>query len=229
MSLARIIAAMVGLLTACVGLVAAHATTPVEPVEPKQPIMVMLAQPPSHYRADQGYGGGYGDARARALLQRKAQKIARSHGYMLVASWPMPLLGLDCVVLDVPEGQSASAAIARLAKEPGVAWSQPVNAYRTKSAQHAGDPMARAQPAVQQWDLTGLQKLATGRGVRVAVIDSQIDCGPSRTARASGHQSQFPAGTRRPPQSSTAPRLPASSRRAPMTGLGSSGSRPVRG
>jgi subtilisin family serine protease len=88
----------------------------------------------------------------------------------------MPLLGLDCYVMAVPDGQSVERVAERIARDPGVAWSEPLHEFRAQAepATH-DDPLFRAQPAARLWRLADLHRFATGRNVRVAVVDSLVD------------------------------------------------------
>jgi subtilisin family serine protease len=85
----------------------------------------------------------------------------------------MPLLGVDCFVMTLPAGITPDQAVAEVAHDADVAWSQPLQLYHTQGGQ--ADPLMAAQPATAQWHLAELHRVATGRGVTVAVIDSRID------------------------------------------------------
>jgi hypothetical protein len=137
-------------------------------------ILVMLRMPPEHYRPGSTYSGSYGSAVAQGARQRLAERIAKRHGLTLVQNWPMPLLGVDCFVMILPADIPPEAAIAQLSRDKGVAWSQPLQLYHAQAAT-TGDPLMAAQPAAAQWHLAELHRVATGRGVSVAVIDSRID------------------------------------------------------
>ena len=137
-------------------------------------ILVMLRMPPEHYRPGSAYSGSYGSAVAQGTRQRMAERIAKRHGLTLVQNWPMPLLGVDCFVMILPADVSPEAAIAQLSRDKGVAWSQPLQLYHAQAAT-TGDPLMAAQPAAAQWHLAELHRVATGRGVSIAVIDSRID------------------------------------------------------
>jgi subtilisin family serine protease len=143
---------------------------------PDRQILVMVRHPPDHYRPSGAYGGGYGgDALARSARERLARSLARQYGLSLVEDYPMPMIGIDCFVMAVPEGRSPGAVADQISHDPQVSWAEPVGLYRTQSAPAHGDPLYPAQPAARQWHLADLHKVATGRGVRVAVIDSGID------------------------------------------------------
>ena len=157
---------------------AAAATTAPEAEERR--VLVMLRLAPEHYRPSTDYGGGgYGDPTAAAARRRLAARIARDQGLTLVDNWPMPLIGIDCVIMIVPEGRSVEAAAETLSHVAGVAWSQPLHEYETQAASPSApalnDRLFAAQPAAQQWKLAQLHRMATGKGETVAVIDSGVD------------------------------------------------------
>jgi subtilisin family serine protease len=136
-----------------------------------QQVLVMLNLPPPHFRPDGNYGAGYADAAGTAARRRVAASLASRHGLMLVTSWPMPVLGLDCYVMSVPLSDHADDMAAALASDPRVVWAQPMNVFR---ALGHDDPLFTLQPAAREWHLGELHATATGRGVRVAVIDSAV-------------------------------------------------------
>lgn len=143
---------------------------------PERQILVMVRHPPDHYRPNGAYGGGYDDELARSARERLARRIARSHGLTLVDDWPMPLMGLDCFVMAVPTGLTTGEAAEQVSHDRAVFWAQPVETYQAQGepASH-NDPLYRAQPAASQWRLAELHRLATGRGVRIAIVDSGIE------------------------------------------------------
>lgn len=139
-------------------------------------ILVMLQLPPPHYRPNSGYSGGYGDAASAVARRRIALRIARENGLQLVDSWPMPLLSVDCYVMQMPAGASVETVIRRVSRNRNVAWSQPMQLYEgLGGAPPAGDPLHPAAPAASKWRLADLHRIATGRAVSVAVIDSKVE------------------------------------------------------
>ena len=138
-------------------------------------ILVLLRLAPQRYRPGSSYAGGYGVDPLRSARQRLANRVARDHRLTLVDQWPMPMLGLDCFIMAVAPGQSAEAAAAEVSRDAGVAFSQPMNQFRAQGSPSAADPLLPTQPALRQWRLNDLHQMATGRGVRVAVIDSKVD------------------------------------------------------
>ena len=145
--------------------------------EAQRQVLVMLQLPKAHYRPDGSYAGNYGAGVGRQSRQQVAQDLARRHGLEISSEWPMPLAGVDCFVIRLPEGdRRASVDAARaVAEDRRVAWAQPVGLYQAQGS--AQEPLYAAQPAARQWHLAELHKLATGRGVRVAVVDSGVEAG----------------------------------------------------
>ncbi|WP_066588725.1 S8 family peptidase [Sphingomonas pruni] len=141
-------------------------------------ILVMLKMAPPHYRPGAAYSGSYGDGAAMAARRRLAAGIARRNRLKLVDGWPMPLIGVDCYVMRVPDGMAMDAAIAQVSKDSAVAWSQPLQTYQARGSPVGAapnDPLFRAQPAAMAWRLADLHRIATGRNVSIAIIDSKID------------------------------------------------------
>ena len=171
---------LLGALVFCMALLAATpafasdaAQTSAATANPQ--ILVMVKHPPDHFRPNGAYGGSYGDDLARSARRRLARRIAHDYGLRLVDDWPMPMMGLDCFVMAVTDSRSTAAAVEQVSRDSAVAWSQPVSIYRAQSAPVShNDPLYPVQPAAKQWRLAELHELATGRGVRVAVIDSGI-------------------------------------------------------
>ena len=139
-------------------------------------ILVMVKMPPAHYRPNSGYGGNYGDLASREARRRLAHGIAERHGIELRDGWPMPLLGVDCFVMVVPAGKSIDQVIDEVSKERGVAWSQRMTSYAIPGKASAkNDPLYPIQPTASEWKLRDLQLAATGKGVKIAIVDSQVD------------------------------------------------------
>jgi len=135
-------------------------------------VLLLLRLPPDHYRPESAYSGGYGDGAAHAARRRVAAALAREHGLTLLTDWPMPLLGVDCYAMAVPATQTPEAVVLALSRDPRVEWAQVMNVYRARGH---NDPLYSLQPAVEAWHLSELHTVATGRDVRVAIIDSGID------------------------------------------------------
>jgi len=160
--------ALLWALVALLGIVTAGAVPAATSVAapPERQILVMVQQPP-------GVGDGYGGGGDREQL---ARKIARAHGLAVVDTWPMSRIGLDCFVMAVPAGHSTATMADEVSRDPDVQWAEPVAMYEAQggSISH-NDALFAAQPAARQWHLAELHQVATGKGVKVAVIDSGIE------------------------------------------------------
>ena len=143
---------------------------------PNREILVMVRIAPNHYRPTGDYGGSYDDRIASGSRQHLARHIARQYGLKLVDNWPMPMIGVDCFVMMVPDGRSAASAADQVAHDSDVAWAQPMELFSARGAAGSpNDPLYAAEPAAAQWHLADLHRIATGRGIKVAVIDSGIE------------------------------------------------------
>ena len=138
--------------------------------EPYQ-VLVLFNLPPPHFRADGNYAPGYVDAAGNATRRRLAESLARSNGLSLADDWPMPVLGVDCYVMDVPPPERPDEVAARLARDPRVAWAQAMHVFRSLGHE---DPLYSLQPAAAEWRLSEMHATSTGRDVRVAIIDSGV-------------------------------------------------------
>ena len=162
-------ALLLSLLAACAGHAGNQDTANADAAEQ---ILVLLHLPPEHFRPDSSYSGSYDDSLGRSARRKVANRLAQQHGLSLASAWPMPLLGVDCYVMNVPAGQAPEQVAQAIARDPRVAWAQTMNVYR---AQGYDDPLYPVQPVVSAWHLADLHTLATGRQVRVAVIDSGVE------------------------------------------------------
>ena len=174
--LLALLAALMPLAAQAQADVASVPPEPVGIVPASRDILVMLNLPPAHLQPGGSYAGRYGASAAQTARVRLARRISREHRLEFVESWPMPLIGVDCFVMRVPEGRPVEEVISLLNQRRDVVWSQPLNLYHTMASEAPpDDPLFPVQPAASEWQLGDLHRLATGKGVRVAVIDSQVD------------------------------------------------------
>ena len=138
-------------------------------------ILVMLRLPAPHFRVNQSYGGEYGDAATRIALRRLAEAIARRNNLRVVDDWPMPLIGIDCFLMEAAPGASIDEVVRAVSRSSRVEWAQPLQTYRTQSAPPAADTLFSIQPSAAAWHLGDLHRIATGRGVVVAIVDTGVE------------------------------------------------------
>lgn len=138
-------------------------------------ILVLVRQVPAHYRGGDAYDTGYSSPRSKASREVIGKRLAREHGLTFVGFWPMPEISLDCLIMEVVEGQKVQTVIAQIESDKEVKWAEPVATYESLGAAIYNDPLFAAMPAAIQWHLTELHKSATGKGVTIAIVDSSID------------------------------------------------------
>ena len=104
--------------------------------EAQRQVLVMLQLPKAHYRPDGSYAGHYGAGVGRQSRQQVAQSLADKHGLQMSSEWPMPLSGVDCFVMLLPDGdRRVPADVARaVAEDRRVAWAQPVGLYQAQGS-----------------------------------------------------------------------------------------------
>ncbi|MHB8533952.1 MAG: S8 family peptidase [Sulfuricaulis sp.] len=132
----------------------------------------MLRLPPSHFRPDESYTGGYDAHFGRDARHRVAEQLAGEHGLQLVAEWPMQSLGVDCFVMEVPSNDSPAHLVKRLSSDPRIESVQPMNLFHTLGY---NDPLYSLQPSAKLWHLAELHEVTTGRNVMVAEVDTGVD------------------------------------------------------
>jgi hypothetical protein len=135
-------------------------------------VLVMLRLPPLHFRPDAGYIGGYSTQSGSASRQRTAEDLAARFKLRIVGNWPMPALGVVCFVMEAPEGLPLQPLIEKMSLDTRVESVQVVNTFHVLAHD---DPLYRLQPTATLWHLDELHRVATGRNVRVAAIDSGVE------------------------------------------------------
>jgi len=108
-----------------------------------------------------------------AIWAQRTQEIAQNYRLGIVYSWTMASIGEQCVVFQVPKGRSAESVARHLSTDPRVGSAQVIATFRTEAA--AGDPYARLQHSAATLKLDQAHRMATGKGVRVAVVDTGVD------------------------------------------------------
>jgi len=144
----------------------------IDTVAPARQILVMLHLPPPHFRPDASYGGRYTDDLGSSARRRIAEELAQTYGLKVVSDWPMPVLGIDCYVMEEAADKPLNQKMGLIAKDPRVEWVQPMALFHGLGRT---DPLYLVQPSAKYWHIDEIHKVATGRNVHVAVVDSGID------------------------------------------------------
>jgi subtilisin family serine protease len=106
-----------------------------------------------------------------SLWARNTAELSRTYRMRVVVAWTLASIGEHCVVFEVPRGRSPEDVIQRLSSDPRVGLAQAVGIFETQ----AGDPLANLQHGSQALHVQQAHRMATGKGVKVAVIDTGVD------------------------------------------------------
>lgn len=115
-----------------------------------------------------------------SLLAQITRDLEILHGIRTVLSWPMASLGERCVVFEIPRHRTAGEVARRVAASAHVSLAQPIQVFSAQAAggeasAPANDPYAHLQHAATELNLAGAHRHATGRGVRIGVVDTGVD------------------------------------------------------
>jgi Subtilase family len=127
----------------------------------------LLGDPSNRYVVRRGY-------RAAPSVDRTLDQIAKSYGIRRVKGWPIASLSVYCEVFEVEDQTEIEELLEKLARDPRVDLAQRMNVFETLSSRY-DDPYVDLQASVDEMSTELAHEFATGRGITVAVIDSQVD------------------------------------------------------
>jgi subtilisin family serine protease len=102
------------------------------------------------------------------------EALARDHGLQPVGAFPLSSIGVQCAVFQIPEDRSIDDVIARLRADPLVESVQANQVFEGLGTAH-DDPYASMQYGARVIHADLAHRFVTGKGVRVAVIDTGAD------------------------------------------------------
>ena len=102
------------------------------------------------------------------------EALARTHGLRETGAFPLSSLGVLCVVFQVPGARPLSDVMAQLRADPSVESVQVNQVFQSLQMAH-GDPYARLQYGPRSIRADVAHRWATGKGVRVAIVDTGVD------------------------------------------------------
>lgn len=121
--------------------------------------------------------------------------LARGHGLELEALWSMRSLRQFCAVYRAPAGGDLDALADRLDRHPLVDIAQVERRFHLLADEEPADSYLHLQSGFHSIRAGEAQRWATGRGVRVAVVDTGIDFSHPDLADAVSEAASFvPAG-----------------------------------
>jgi subtilisin family serine protease len=165
-----------GICAACIGCTTAGTasrTPALQSSHPDRQILVMLRERPvQHYQPDTSRISQYGTGGAHAREQQTIRELAQQYDFRVLSDWPMPALGVRCFLGEVPAGEVALEVVSRVAADPRVESAQVVELFRLMGH---NDPYYDLQTSARLLNLDQLHRIATGRNVKVAQIDTGVD------------------------------------------------------
>jgi subtilisin family serine protease len=84
----------------------------------------------------------------------------------------MPALGVDCFVMEAPPDAPLAPLVERIERDQRVESAQAMNVFRVLAS---ADPLYPLQPSAKAWHLDEVHRVATGKRVRVASIDTGVE------------------------------------------------------
>jgi subtilisin family serine protease len=121
--------------------------------------------------------GQYGNS---AWSKRIAVDLANRHHIQFIAQWPVTTLGVSCVVYEVTEVLPLQQVVSELQQDHDVASVQLMQQFKVLTdkpdqSRAYSDPYLKLQTGFQSLGIAELHKIATGRGVKIALIDTGVD------------------------------------------------------
>jgi subtilisin family serine protease len=146
--------------------------------DPSRLVVVTLRNPaaPSVPRAGSTIRG-YDAPTAYSLAPAtriNAKAIAMAYRLRETDAWPIGLLGIHCVVFELPPQADRDETLDKLRRDQRVESAQPMQSFDTLTTP-SNDPYRGLQRNLDLMDVTGAHLRSLGEGVRVAVIDTGID------------------------------------------------------
>jgi subtilisin family serine protease len=132
-----------------------------------------LGAPPRAAATARRYDGG--DSYLPGAAARAASAgLARDYSLRPVSSWAIRVLGVHCLVYELPGEALPAEAIARLAADSRVESVEALQSF-TAQALAYNDPYRPMQRNLDTLAVEQAAAFSTGKGIRVAVIDTGVD------------------------------------------------------
>ena len=106
-------------------------------------------------------------------VQQRARDIAADFRLRVERITRIRALNIALVRFRIPDDRTVSEVVDAFSKDPRVVWAQPNYLWMTLAT--ARDPMADFQYGLDRTGVREVHTVATGKGVRIAVIDTGVD------------------------------------------------------
>jgi subtilisin family serine protease len=136
----------------------------------------------------------YAGAQAYGVTQHTrsaVRSIAAAYGLRETTAWPIELLGIHCVVFEIPLDMNREDALSRLRMDRRVDSAQPLQSFSTLNTTASGDPYRRLQRNLDWMHVDEAHRWSLGAGVSVGVVDTGVDAAHPDLAGRIVHQTNF--------------------------------------
>ncbi|MDB6089166.1 MAG: hypothetical protein JWN85_1950 [Gammaproteobacteria bacterium] len=111
---------------------------------------------------------------------RQAKRVAARYSLREVASWPIKMLAVHCVVYEILDDRPVAIVLAALSKDSSVALAEPLTEFHTLSdakqpSAAYNDPLYDLQTNLTALDIANAHARSQGAGVRIGLIDTGVD------------------------------------------------------
>ena len=200
----RTLARLCALWLAALSAQSAYATLPESTAATAAPsrIIVGFANAPRTLPGPAGATGSHysGDGyRVSQNAHSQARSVAARYGLRELASWPIEVLGMHCVVYEVANGRPVPEVLAALSTDTRVMLAQPLQEFHTltgpsTAAPPYNDPLYDLQTNLVALGIERAHQRAQGAGVRIALIDTGVDSAHPDLRGRIGRSSSFITG-----------------------------------
>ena len=168
---------LAGVVLLCAVLVPAPAKAD-EPRDAERDILVTFVNAGRATRT--GVGAPYRNRKrysVAAAVRRQAADVAEEYSLVEVDSWPIKALSVYCVVYRVADADGREALLRRLQTDQRVESAQAVNEFETSTSPRPiyDDTYLNLQHGIATMAVSAAHRHSVGRGVRVAIVDSDVD------------------------------------------------------
>ena len=108
---------------------------------------------------------------------RDARAVAAEYSFVEVDHWPIKSLSVYCFVYRIPDDADRNTVLRQLESDVRIESAQPLNEFGTEisAPEEYDDTYANLQHSLNLLNISAAHRYATGRGIRVAIIDSYAD------------------------------------------------------
>lgn len=109
-----------------------------------------------------------------ATYSRFLNDLRNRYGVTTVADWPLASLGVRCFIFEIEDATQRDSVIKQLQIDQRIETAQPMQVFSVLSDSY-NDPYLKLQHNYKSLDIDKSHRWATGKGVKIAVIDTGTD------------------------------------------------------